>query len=57
LSLFNLLGQRVALLVDETRPAGVHTLRLEPRGWASGLYLLRLEQGGQAATLKVMLIE
>jgi predicted outer membrane repeat protein len=57
LSLFNLLGQQVALLVDETRPAGVHTLRLEPRGWASGLYLLCLEQDGAVAVLKLVLVQ
>jgi hypothetical protein len=47
----------VALLVDETRPAGVHTLRLEPRGWASGLYLLCLEQDGAVAVLKLVLVQ
>lgn len=47
LGIFNLLGQRVATLVDEPyRRAGVYTTSWEPQGQASGLYILRLEAGG-----------
>jgi hypothetical protein len=47
LSIHNLLGQRVAVLVDEPflRP-GSYLSSWEPQGQASGIYFLRLEAGG-----------
>jgi hypothetical protein len=44
LSLYNILGQRVALLVDATQDAGNHTLEIDSdkNALASGMYVLRL---------------
>ncbi|MGA9117174.1 MAG: hypothetical protein WB626_10395 [Bacteroidota bacterium] len=49
IEVFDVVGRRVALLLDAERPAGSHSLEWNPRlsgGAASGVYLLRM----QAAT-------
>jgi hypothetical protein len=45
LALYNMLGQRIALLVDGTQEAGTHTLTLRRGTLASGVYLLRMIAG------------
>lgn len=57
LVLYNLRGQRVAVLLDESLAAGRHRRRLDARGLASGLYLLSLEAGGVRDTQKVLLVQ
>jgi len=61
LSLYDLLGQRVALLASGTREAGVHVLRWDGRDGggrelASGVYLYRLQAGPQMETRKLLLL-
>ena len=46
LVVYNTLGQKVAVLVDEERSAGSHTARFDGSRLASGLYLYRLEAEG-----------
>lgn len=54
----NLLGQRVATLVDERfQRAGAYAVRWEPLHQASGLYLLRLEAGGTADTRRLLYLK
>jgi aminopeptidase N len=43
LSLFNLLGQRVAVLDDGEREAGYHEVKLDGSGLSSGVYLYRIQ--------------
>ena len=55
LTLYTLLGQRIAVLVDAQREAGTHTLRWEGRlsssgTVASGVYLFRMQAGRDVAT-------
>lgn len=42
LELFNIIGQRVRMLVDEWKPAGVHTITLDASDLTSGTYIYRL---------------
>jgi regulation of enolase protein 1 (concanavalin A-like superfamily) len=42
LEIYNLLGERVGLLVDAWRPAGYHTATFDAAGLPSGTYLYRL---------------
>ncbi len=56
LEVFNIIGQRVATLVDEVRPAGFYTERLDGSRLASGVYLYRLNAGGFVATHKMILL-
>ncbi len=43
LSVFDLLGRRVALLVDGEFPAGLHSTQWTGDGYGSGVYLTRLD--------------
>ena len=62
LTIFDILGRQVAVLLDGLQPAGSHTL-----GWdgtdsagrpvGSGVYLVRLESSGAAATRRVLLLK
>ncbi len=45
LEVYNILGQRVALLVDAEQPAGTYTLTMSRGSLAGGVYLLRLMAG------------
>jgi hypothetical protein len=57
ISVYNLMGQKVATLVDETKAAGSYNLRWNAAGSASGMYYYRLEAGGQSITRKMTLIK
>ena len=57
LSVYNLLGQKVAQLVNEVKPAGSYNVTWNATASASGMYYYRLEAGDQALTRKMMLIK
>jgi hypothetical protein len=42
LQVYNVLGQRVATLLDEVRNAGFHTVQFDASGMANGVYFYRL---------------
>jgi hypothetical protein len=56
LELFNPLGQRVAVLVDGEKEAGYHSVTLESRGLASGIYFYRLQVGNFVETKKLIIL-
>ena len=60
--LYNLAGQRVRMLVDETLTAGIHEVVWDGRdlqGWppASGVYLARFEAAGQVFSRPLLLLK
>jgi hypothetical protein len=60
LSVFNVLGQRVRVLMDGWSPAGSHQVRWDGRDdsgnrAASGLYLYRFQAEGYQATRRMLL--
>jgi hypothetical protein len=57
LSVCNLLGQPLALLVNETQPAGRYSIRFDGTALASGVYLYRLQAGNYVQTKKMMLMK
>ena len=57
LSVYNMLGQEVATLADEVRPAGTHEIRLDALDWTSGVYVYVLEAGEQTLTQKMILLK
>jgi hypothetical protein len=57
ISVYNLMGQKVATLVDETKATGQYNVRWNAAGAASGMYYYRLEAGGQSITRKMTLIK
>ena len=56
LKVYNTLGQAVTTLVNEETEAGVHTVRFDGSGMASGVYVYRLEAGSFVQTRKLTLL-
>ncbi|MCH8494582.1 MAG: family 10 glycosylhydrolase [Balneolales bacterium] len=57
MEVYDLLGRRVATLVDQVMPAGEHQVLFDGANLASGMYLYRLQAGGEVFTNKMMLIK
>jgi len=57
LKIYTLLGQEVALLVDELKNAGTHSVRWNASDLPSGVYLCRLQAGDRSATRKLLLLK
>ncbi|TVQ10405.1 MAG: T9SS C-terminal target domain-containing protein [Balneolaceae bacterium] len=57
LEVFNILGERVAVLADERRPAGTHQVSFNASRLSSGVYLYRLTTGDRVQTRKMVLIK
>jgi hypothetical protein len=55
LTIYNIIGQQVAVLVDGERDAGYHVVNFDGAGKASGIYLYHL-QAGNFQTVKKMLL-
>lgn len=56
LKLYDLLGRELAVLVDQSLPAGVYTLTWDAADYPSGVYLYRLQAGDFASTKKLVII-
>lgn len=56
LSVYNVLGQKVAELVNENQIAGKHHVTWNANAMTSGVYFYRLESGDYTRTLKMMLV-
>jgi len=57
LSLMDLLGRELRLLVDERLGPGRHMVELDLTGQPAGPYFLRLEAGGRSAVSKILLVK
>ena len=57
LTVFNLLGQRIATLVDDSRSAGDYSVRFDARNLASGVYFYMLQAGDMTLQRKMTLIK
>jgi hypothetical protein len=57
LDVFNVMGQRVATLVDGSMPAGSHQVTFNAAHLANGVYLYRLQTGTQSFTRKMTLLK
>ena len=56
LAVYDLLGRRVATLVDDVQTAGSHEVVFDASRLPSGVYILRLTAGDQFATTKVSVV-
>ena len=57
LTIFNLLGQEIATIVDGEVVAGRHEARWNAAGAASGVYFYRLNAGGYTSTRKLIVLK
>ncbi|MFU8813447.1 MAG: T9SS type A sorting domain-containing protein [Balneolaceae bacterium] len=57
LQVYNVLGQRVALVMDQHIEAGEHTIPFDATNLSSGVYIYRLTAGSQVLTRKMTLIK
>lgn len=55
IEVFNLIGQKVATLVDERKPAGSHKVQFNAGILTSGVYLYKMSGGERAFTRKMVL--
>lgn len=57
LQIFNILGRRVATLLEDELPAGQYKVAFDGSAWASGVYFYRLSAGDKKATRKMVLVK
>lgn len=57
LSVFDALGKKVAVILDEYKTAGNYSVRFDGSGLPSGIYLYRLESGDYNASRKLILMK
>jgi hypothetical protein len=57
LSIYNTLGQKIAILVSEKQPAGTYTVEWDASGLASGIYYYRLDAGNFQDMKKMVLLK
>jgi hypothetical protein len=57
LFIYNLLGQKVATLLDAPQTAGEHSLIWNASPFPSGVYFARLDMGNDAQTIKLVLLK
>ena len=57
LTLYNLLGQEIKTLVNETKEAGTHTINFDASELNSGVYIYKIESGSFTQTRKMTLVK
>ncbi len=57
LSVYNLLGKKMATPVDGLHPVGEHEVRLDASGWPSGVYVYMLETGSHRLARRMVLLK
>ncbi|MDI6401519.1 cellulase family glycosylhydrolase [Balneolaceae bacterium ANBcel3] len=50
LTVYNMLGQRVQILVQENKPGGRHTVTFDAKGHSSGVYMYRIRAGNHTSS-------
>ncbi len=56
LTVYDILGREVSVLVNERKSAGVHDVKFDASGLSSGVYFYRLQAGDFTQTRKLCLI-
>lgn len=57
ISVYNMLGQKVATLVNETQNAGSKQVRFDAQNFTSGVYIYRIEAGSFVDSKRMVLIK
>jgi hypothetical protein len=56
LSVYDILGRQVSVLVNDRRDAGVHDVKFDGSMLASGVYFYRLQAGDFVETRKLLIL-
>ena len=56
LKVYNILGNEVAILVNEEKPAGTHNVIFSPKNLTSGTYFYKIKAGDLVQTKKMILL-
>jgi hypothetical protein len=56
LTVFDMLGREVSVLVNDRREAGVYQVKFDGSNLASGMYFYRLRAGSFVATKRLLLL-
>jgi hypothetical protein len=56
LSVYDMLGREVSVLVDERQDAGIHEVKFDATGLSSGVYLYRLQAGDFNSVKKLLVL-
>ncbi|HBX66732.1 MAG TPA: peptidase S8, partial [Balneolaceae bacterium] len=57
LTVYNMLGQEVAVVANKRFNAGEHSVNFDASALASGIYIYRLQSGSQTLTKQMTLIK
>jgi len=57
LKIYDVLGNEVATLVDEFKPAGTYEIKFDANGLSSGVYFYKLQSGNFVETKKMILMK
>lgn len=57
LAVYNLLGEKVATIVNQELQAGRHTVDFDASRLSSGVYIYKIESGNNVATMKMTLLK
>ena len=57
ISIYNILGKKIAELYDNYVDEGDHEIEWNAHGYASGLYFYKIQSARSSATLKMMLLK
>jgi len=57
LTVYDLLGRQIEILLDEYKQAGIHTVVLDASHLSSGVYFYRLQAGEMAETRRMVLLK
>jgi len=57
LKIYDILGNEIAVLVNEIKPAGIHTNVFNANALSSGIYFYRLQTSAFSETKKLLLIK
>jgi cyanophycinase len=57
ITVFDMLGRTIEVLVNKTYPAGKHRIQFDGNGRSSGLYLITLQVNGMVTTRKAILMK
>jgi len=57
LIVYNIGGAKVTTLVDDSFPAGIHTVVWDASGFSAGVYLCKMKVGDSVKTKKLLLLK